>query len=72
MSKRPAALRAGDGNIAPAKRQKLDIPVRAPAKAEEVYSSRQLQQLLRFQQGDGAHLKHGLLFRIILSGQRPG
>ncbi|KAI9724127.1 MAG: hypothetical protein M1812_000846 [Candelaria pacifica] len=60
MSKRPADLRAGDGNNAPAKRQKIDLPVRPPPRLEEVHSGRQLQQLLRFQQSDGPRLKYAI------------
>ncbi|KAI9789430.1 MAG: hypothetical protein M1835_001673, partial [Candelina submexicana] len=60
MSKRPLGLRPSNENTAPAKRRKLDLPVHKPAKLEEIHSGRQLQQLLRFQQSEGAHLKHAI------------
>jgi len=58
MSKRaPADL--GDGHEAYLKRQKLSHGVKATTAREEIQSSRQLQQLLAFDQ-DAGRAKHGM------------
>ncbi|KAI9821680.1 MAG: hypothetical protein M1827_002261 [Pycnora praestabilis] len=59
MSKRPAALVAENGSTLPTKRLKLEQRDRTPAKAQDVLSSRHLQQLLSFQQ-DAGLLKNGI------------
>ncbi|EOD49977.1 putative ribosome biogenesis protein [Neofusicoccum parvum UCRNP2] len=62
MSKRTAP--AVDAEVQPEKRlpkrQKLDAPRGPPPKAEEIHSSRQLQQLLIFQQDNTQQLRNGI------------
>ncbi|KAK7538095.1 ribosome 60S biogenesis N-terminal-domain-containing protein [Phyllosticta citribraziliensis] len=62
MSKRVAATVDGEPQAEKRqpKRPKLDTPRGPPPKAEEIVSSRQLQQLLTFQQGANQELRNGI------------